>query len=365
MFSDKLAARSVGEGRRKEAAVGGIRLADSLSAPERGLRRRQFLALLGGVAAAPLVWPHDARAQQPAKLQTIGFLGATTPTIWSANVAAFLQRLRELGWIDGRNVAIEYRWAQGRDDRYAEFAAELVQRKADVIVTAGTTAVMAVKNATATVPIVFAAAGDPVRTGLVASLARPGGNVTGLSNLQTDLGGHRLELLREVVPRLQKVAVLGNFSSPLIALEMEGVQAAATKLGLEALRLEVRKAEDIVPSIEALKGTADALYVCSDPFLTTHRVRIVTLAISQKLPTMNAFREYVVAGGLLSYGPNFPDLFRRSGDYVDKILRGAKPADIPVEQPLKFDLVVNNTTAKALGLSISESFLLRANEVIE
>jgi putative ABC transport system substrate-binding protein len=320
---------------------------------------------LAGASVAPLVWPHAARAQQPGRPPTIGFLGTTTPTIWSANVAAFLQRLRELGWIDGRNIAIEYRWAQGRDERYAEFAADLVQRKVDVIVTAGTTAVMAVKKETATTPIIFAAAGDPVRTGLVASLARPGGNVTGLSNLQTDLGGHRLELLREVVPGLKRVAVLGNFDSPLIALEMEGVQAAATRLGLEALRLEVRKAEDIVPAIEGLKGTADALYVCSDPFLTTHRVRIVTLAISARLPTMNAFREYVVAGGLLSYGPNFPDLFRRSGDYVDKILRGAKPVDIPVEQPLKFDLVVNNTTAKALGLTISESFLLRANEVIE
>ena len=298
-------------------------------------------------------------------MRTIGFLGTTTPTIWSANVAAFLLRLRELGWVDGRNVTIEYRWAAGRDERYAELAAELVQRKVDVIVTAGTTAVMAVKKATSTSPIVFAAAGDPVRTGLVASLARPGGNVTGLSNLQTDLGGRRLELLRQVVPGLKKVAVLGNVDSRLITLEMEGVQAAASKLGLQTSRHEVTKAEDIAPAIEALHGVADALYVCSDPFLTTHRVRIHTLAVSAKLPTMNAFREYVVAGGLMSYGPNFPDLFRRSGDYVDKILRGAKPADIPVEQPVKFDLVINNTTAKALGLKIPESFLLLANEVIE
>jgi putative ABC transport system substrate-binding protein len=353
MRSNKPSARGVWrKSRRKQAAAA-------------GLGRREFLGLLAAAAAAPVVGPHAAAAQQPGKAQTIGFLGATTPTIWSANLAAFLQRLRELGWIDGRNLAIEYRWAGGRDDRYGEFAAELAQRKVDIIVTAGTTAVLAVKKETSTIPIVFAAAGDPVRTGLVSSLARPGGNVTGLSNLQTDLGGRRLELLSEVAPGLKRVAILGNVDSPLITLEMAGVEAAGKKLGLDVFRLEVRKAEDIVPRIEGLKGTADALYVCSDPFLTTHRVRINTLALSQKLPTMYAFREYVVAGGLMSYGPNFPDLFRRSGDYVDKILRGAKPADIPVEQPLKFDLVVNTTTAKALGLAVPEAFLLLANEVIE
>ena len=341
-------------------------IAPALSSdPEGGLRRREFFRLLGGAAVAPLVWPHAARAQQPGKSPTIGFLGATTPTIWSAFVGAFLQRLRELGWIDGRDIAIEYRWAEGRDDRYAAFAAEFVQRRVDVIVTAGTTATMSVKKATSTIPIVFASAGDPVGTGLVASLARPGGNVTGLSNMQTDLGGLRLELLREVVPALNRVAVLGNADSPLIRLEMERVQAAAVQLGLDAFRLEVMKAEDIIPSIEAAKGAADALYVCSDPFLTTQRVRINTLAASTRLPTMHAFREHVLAGGLMSYGPNFPDLFRRSGDYVDKILRGSKPADIPVEQPLKFDLVFNNTTAKALGLTIPESFLVRVTEMIE
>jgi putative ABC transport system substrate-binding protein len=220
-------------------------------------------------------------------------------------------------------------------------------------------------KATSTIPIVFAAAGDPVRTGLVASLARPGGNATGLSNQQTDLGGIRLELLREIVPGLKQVAVLGNVDSPIITLEMNSVLAAAAKLGLEAFRLEVRKTEDIDAGIESLKGRADALYICSDPLVTTHRVRINTLAVSQKLPTMYAFREYVQSGGLISYGPNFQDLFRRSGDYVDKILRGAKPADIPVEQPVKFDLIVNNTTAKAVGLTIPETFLVRANEVIE
>ena len=354
---------------RKEAVVRGHEtrlIAPTLSSdPERGLRRREFFRLLGGAAVAVLVWPHATRAQQLGKSPTIGFLGATTPTIWSPFVGAFLQRLRELGWVDGRDIAIEYRWAEGRDDLYAAFAAEFVQRRVDVIVTAGTTATMSVKNATSTIPIVFASAGDPVRTGLVASLAHPGGNVTGLSNMQTDLGGLRLELLREVVPALNRVAVLGNADSPLIRLEMEAVQAAAAQLGLDAFRLEVMKAEDIIPSIEAAKGAADALYVCSDPFLTTHRVRINTSAFSARLPTMHAFREYVLAGGLMSYGPNFPALFRRSGDYVDKILRGSKPADIPVEQPFKFDLVFNSTTAKALGLTIPESFLVRVTEMIE
>ena len=288
-------------------------------------------------------------------MPTIGFLGATSPTIWSPFVGAFLQRLRELGWIDGHNIAIEYRWGEGRDDLYAAFAAEFVQRRVDVIVTAGTAATMSVKKATSTIPIVFASAGDPVRTGLVASLARPGGNVTGLSNMETDLGGLRLELLREVVPALNRVAVLGNVDSPLIRLEMERVQAAAAQLGLDAFRLEVMKAEDIIPSIEAAKGAADALYVCSDPFLTTQRVRINT---SRPAPDCqpSCISRACSSWGLMSYGPNLPALFRRSGDYVDKILRGSKTADIPVEQPLKFDLVFNNTTAKVLGLTIPKLF---------
>jgi putative ABC transport system substrate-binding protein len=325
------------------------------------MRRREFISLVGSAAA----WPVAARAQQSDRHPTIGFLGATTPTIWGPFVTAFLQRLRELGWVDGRNLTIEYRWAEGREDRYAQFAADLVRRKVDVIVTAGTAGVIAAKKATSTIPIVFAAAGDPVQTGLVTSLARPGGNVTGLSNQASDLGGRKLELLREAVPGLKRVAVMGNVDSSVINLEMTAVQAAAIKLGLEAVRLEVRKAEDIGPGIESLKGRVDGLYVCSDPLITTHRVRINTLAIGLKLPTLHAFREYVQDGGLMSYGPNLPDLFRRSGDYVDKILRGVKPADIPIEQPIKFDLVINNTTAKALGLRIPEIFLMRANEVIE
>ena len=339
--------------------------ATSLAVSSSALRRRDVVTLLGAAAAAVLALPRAAGAQQPAKVPTVGFLGAATPTIWSAWVSAFLQRMRELGWIDGHNMMVEYRWAEGREDRYADFAAEFVRRKVDVIVTAGTPAVLAVMKETSTIPIVFAAAGDPVRTGLVTSLARPGGNVTGLSNQQTDLGGVKLDLMREVVPRLRRVAIMGNVDSPIVKLEMESVQAAATQLGLDAFTLEVRKTEDIVPGITALRGRADALYVCSDPLITTHRVRIHTLAISERLPTMTSFREYVQSGALMSYGPNFPDLFRRSADFVDKILRGAKPVDIPVEQPLKFDLIINLTTARALGLIIPEGFLVRANQVIE
>jgi putative ABC transport system substrate-binding protein len=200
---------------------------------------------------------------------------------------------------------------------------------------------------------------------LVASLARPGGNVTGLSVEQTDLGGYRLQLLHEVVPTIRRVAVMGNVDSPNVVLEMNAVQAAAPKLGLETLRLEVRTTEDIAPGIMSLKGNADGLYVCTDPLMTTNRVSISTLAISEKLPVMIAFRAFVEAGSLMSYGANFPDLFGRAGDFVDKILRGTKPADIPVEQPVKFDFIINLTTAKALGLTIAESFLIRADEVIE
>ena len=208
-------------------------------------------------------------------------------------------------------------------------------------------------------------AGDPVGTGLVASLARPGGNVTGLSIQQTDLAGKRLELLREVVPGLRRLAILANVGNPAAVLEMGEVQAAARTLGLEVATLEIRRAEDIAPAFEALKGRADALYVCADPLVNTNRIRINTLALGARLPTMHGFREYVEAGGLMSYGPNFPDLFRRAADYVDKILRGAKPADIPVEQPTKFDLVINLTTAKALGLDVPPTLLARADEVIE
>jgi ABC-type uncharacterized transport system substrate-binding protein len=325
------------------------------------VKRREFITLFGGAAA----WPFAARAQKAGRLPTIGFLGATTPSSQSQWTAAFVQRLRELDWIEGRSVAIEYRWMEGRNERVAEIAAEFVQLRVDVIVVQGTVAVVGAKQATSVIPIVFAVAGDPVGSGLIASLARPGGNVTGLSNQQADLGAKRLELLREVVPGLHRVAIIANIGNPVVVLELGEVQQAARALGLEADTFEIRRAEDVLPAFKALKGRADALYVINDPLVNTNRVRIITLALSTRLPTMHGYREHVEAGGLISYGPNYPDLFRRAADYVDKILRGAKPGDIPVEQPSKFDLIINLTTAKALDLSVPESFLLRADEVIE
>ena len=325
--------------------------------------RRELLAALGGAAAA---WPLAARAQQAGKPPTIGFLGQTTLSGGSEWVAAFVQRLHELGWNEGRTIAIEYRWAEGREERFAEIAAEFVRLRVDVIVTSGTPQVLAAKQATSVVPIVFATAGDPVRTGVVASLARPGGNVTGLSNQNTDLAGKRLELLREVVPGLRRVAIIGNFGNPAIMLELSEVQAAARTLGLEVAILEIRHAQDIsYPAFEALKGRSEALYVCTDALINTNRIRINILAVGARLPTMHGSRDYVEAGGLMSLGANFPDQFRRAADYVDKILRGAKAGDIPVEQPTKFDLIINLTTAKALGLTVPQSLLARADEVIE
>jgi len=325
------------------------------------LRRRQVIHLIGGAAA----WPLAARAQQPGKVPTLGFLGAGTPLVWSEWVAAFVQRLRELGWIEGRNVSIEYRWAEGRSNRFAEFAAEFVRLKVEVIVTSGTPTVVAAKQATSTIPIVFATAGDPVGAGLVASLARPGGNVTGLSLQITDLAGKRLELLREVVPGLRRLAIMGNVGNPATVREIAEVQAGAQTLSLEVAMFEIRRAEDIAPVFEALKGRAEALYVPSDPLMNSNRVRINTLALGAQMPTLYSVAENVKAGGLMSYGPNRPDLYRRAADYVDKILRGARAGELPVEQPTKFDLIINLTTAKTLGLTIPESFLLRANEVIE
>jgi ABC-type uncharacterized transport system substrate-binding protein len=323
--------------------------------------RRDFITLLGGAAAS---WPIPARAQQPA-LPVIGFLGANTPASQSQWTAAFVQRLRDLGWIEGRTVAIEYRWAEGRSERLAEIAAEFVRLKVDIVVTWGTIPALAIKEATSIIPIVFAAAGEPAGTGLVVSLARPGGNVTGLSNQQGDLGGKRLELLREVVPGLRRLAIMLNVDAPASVLDMKEVHTKAGSLGLEVVTSEIRRAEDIAPAFEALKGRADALYVCTDPLVFTNLVRINTLALAARVPTMHGRREYVETGGLMSYGPNFPNQFRRAADFVDKILRGTKPSDIPVEQPTKFDLVINLVTAKALGLDVPPTLLARADEVIE
>jgi putative ABC transport system substrate-binding protein len=324
------------------------------------LRRRKFISLLGGAAA----WPLAARAQQPAKLPTVGYLGTTAPSAWAPWTAAFVQRLHELGWIDGRTVVIQYRWAEGRTERSAELAAELVGLKVDVIVTGGNAA-LAAKQASSVVPIVFALVDDPVGIGLVASLVRPGENITGLSTQGTEVAGKRLALLREVVPGLRRLAIMFNVGYPSGVHEMGEVQSAARRLGLDPVTLDIRRAEDIAPAFESLKDRADALYVVGDALVFTHRVRITTLTLIARLPTIYFVREYVEAGGLMSYGPNVPDLFRRAANLVDKILRGARPGELPIEQPTKFDLVINLTTAKGLGLTIPESFLLLADEVIE
>ena len=325
------------------------------------MRRRDFISLIGGAA---VTWPFVARAGQAGKLPTIGFLGSHTASATSEWTAAFVQRLSELGWIDGRTITIEYRWAEG-NDRAAELATDLVRLKVDVIVTYASPLVLAAKRATATIPIVFAAAADPVGTGLVATLARPGGNITGLSAEVTDLGGKRLELMHDLIPDLRRVAVMARVDNSASVLEMHEVQAAARRIGLEVTTLEIRQAEDITPAFEALKGRADALYLCIDTVLFANRVRINTLALAARLPTMLSTREAVEAGGLVTYGPSFRDLFRRAGEYVDKILHGAKPEDLPVEQPTKFYLTINLTTAKALGLEIPPTLLARADEVIE
>jgi putative ABC transport system substrate-binding protein len=296
------------------------------------MKRRAFLTLLGG-AAAWVAEPLAARAQQPGKLKTIGYMGPTTPSAQSPWTAPFLRRLHELGWIEGRNLAIEYRWAEGRNDRFAEIAAEFVRLKVDVIVTYSAAPVLAAKQATSVIPIVFPAAPDPLGSGLVATLAQPGGNVTGLSTQSTDLAGKRLEFLREVVPAIRRLAIMANVGNPGSVQEMGEVQAAARTLGFEFTNLEIRRAEDIAPTFEALKGRVEALYVCAEPLVDTNRIRINTLALGARLPTMHGLRELAEAAGLMSYGPSFPDLYRRSGDYVDNFLCGMKPADIPVEQP--------------------------------
>src|SRR5262249_24266471 len=293
------------------------------------MKRRTFITLLGGGAAA---WPLAVRAQQPSKLPMIGDIGGGTPSTHGQLIAGFVQRLRELGWIEDRTVAIEIRWAEGRNERYTEIAAEFIRRKVDVILTSGA-AVPAAKQATSVIPIVFSAANDAVGAGFGASLARPGGNITGLSMQNTDSASKRLELLREVVVGLRRLAILTNVSYGAAVAELREAHATARASGLEVITLEIQRSEDVAPPFAALNDPIGALYVCSDPLTLTNRIRINTLALSARLPTIYGLREFVEAGGLISYGPNFPDLFRRSASYVDKILRGTKPADIPVEQP--------------------------------
>ena len=324
------------------------------------MRRREFITLVVGAAAT---WPAMTSAQQAGKLPIVGFLGASASGFapWAA---AFVGRMRELGWVEGSTIAIEYRWSEGRPERYAEIAAEFVRLKVDVILTVGS-AVPIVRQATTAIPIVFAVAIDPVGSGLVASLAKPGGNATGLSIQANELAGKRLELLREAIPQLRRLGILFNADNTQPVLEMGETQAEARRLGLEIAPLAIRRADDIEPTFQNLIVRADALYVAVDQLMVANRTRILTLALAERLPTIFSERDFVKAGAFMSYGPNYSDLFRHSADYVDKILHGTKPGDIPVEQPTKFELVINLSTTKALGLTIPPALLTRADDVIE
>jgi putative ABC transport system substrate-binding protein len=324
------------------------------------IRRRELIVMVGGVAAA---WPLASRAQQPEKVPTIGFIGPDAAN-WKAWTTSFAERLAQLGWIEGRTVAIDYRWSEGRRERVAEFASEFVQQKVDVIVTYGG-AVTTIQKATTTIPIVFALSNDPLGGGLVASLSRPGGNATGLSIESADTVSKRLEFLRDVVPQLRRLAVLFDAGYPAAAKEATEVQAAAHALGLDIASYEIRRVDDVAPALEALKSKSDALYVVENALIAPNVARIISFAVAARLPTCFITGDYVKAGGLMSYGPSYPTLFRRAAEIADKILHGAKPADIPVEQPSKFEFVINMKTAKSLGLTIPHNLLVLADEVIE
>jgi putative tryptophan/tyrosine transport system substrate-binding protein len=327
------------------------------------MRRREFITLLGGAAA----WPLAARAQQSAaKIPRIGFLGNSTAELEANLVRPFRDGLRALGYEEGRNIAIEYRWAEGKYEGFPALIAELIALNVEVIVTAGTPASLAVKNATRTIPLVMVAVGDPVTTGLVASLARPGGNITGLTSISVEMEGKRLELLREVVPKVSHIAVLWNAASPIQVIEEGEVQTAAQVLGIKMLSLGVRNREEIDDAFAAIiRERPDALLVLADRLFLHYRTRIMDFAAQERLPGVHAYRELVEAGGLMSYGPSYADMHRRAATYVDKILKGAKPADLPVERPVKFELVINLKAAKALGLDVPWFVQQRADEVIE
>jgi putative tryptophan/tyrosine transport system substrate-binding protein len=328
------------------------------------MRRRTFITLLGGAA---VVWPLAARAQQSmAKVPRIGFLGNSTAELEANLIGPFRDGLRALGYEEGRNIVIEYRWAEGKYERFPALTAELIALKVDAIVTAGTPASLAVKNATTTIPLVMVAVGDPVATGLVASLARPGGNITGLTSISSEMEGKRLELLREVVPKVSHIAVLWNAASPIQVIEEGEVRAAAGVLGIKMLSLGVRTREEIDDALATIiRERPDALLVLADRLFLHHRTRIMDFAAQERLPGVHAYRELVEAGGLMSYGPSYADMHRRAAAYVDKILKGAKPADLPVERPVKFELVVNLKAATELGLDVPPTLLGRADEVIE
>jgi putative ABC transport system substrate-binding protein len=326
------------------------------------VKRREFITLLGGAAA----WPLAARAQQARKTHTIGYLSPAMP-VSNANFGPyFFNALQELGWIEGQNIAIERRYAENRSERLPELAAELVRLNVEVIVAVGTLGALGAKRATSTIPIVMTATGDPLASGLIASLAHPGGNVTGSSLMVPDIAGKRLELLREIMPWLANVAVLWNAAIPYPAVVFEETRAAARRLGIEVQSLEVRSADDFNGAFEkARRQRPDALIEVEDSLTNSLHKRIVECAAAEQLPSLHGIREEVETGGLISYGTSVPDLFRRAAGYVDKILKGAKPADLPVEQPTTFELVINLKTARALGLTVPPTLLARADEVIE
>jgi putative tryptophan/tyrosine transport system substrate-binding protein len=325
--------------------------------------RRELIAALGSTT----MWPFMAHAQVGGRKYTIGvFTAGNEQAADPALNGGFIEALRELGWVEGKNVGFEYRYAENWLERLSGLAADLVQRKVDVIAAAGTLAPLAAKRATTAIPIVLTSAGDPVGSGLVASLARPGGNVTGMSLMASDLGAKRLELLREVLPRLSRVAVLRNAENTYSVLVFKQMEAAGRTLGIDVRSLEVRGPDDFDSAFEAARGLhPDALITVEDPLTTNFKTPIAEFTAAQQLPSLYGIREFVAAGGFMSYGANLADLIRRSAYYVDKIFRGAKPADLPVQQPTKFEMVINLKTAKALGLELPASLLARANEVIE
>ena len=327
------------------------------------MRRRQFILALGGAAAT---WPLAARAQQVGKIPRIGFMGNSTATMEANLIGPFRNGLRELGYEEGRNLIIEFRWAEGNYDRFPALIAELVAAKVDVIIAAGTPATLAIKKATSTVPLVFIAVGDPVGTGIVPNLARPGGNITGLSSIAPDLEGKRLELLRELVPKLAHVAIFLNPANAFHTVSVQQARVAAQSLGIKLQPFEVDKSEQLDGAFAAIvKEKPDALLILADRVFLHNRKRMMEFATQQQLPSVNAYRELVEAGGLMSYGPSYEDMHRRAAIYVDKILKGAKPSDLPIEQPTKFILFINLKAAKALGLTVPPTLLARADEVIE
>jgi ABC-type uncharacterized transport system substrate-binding protein len=325
-------------------------------------RRGFILAMAGGFHAAPLV----AEGQQVGKVWRIGVLESTSPALNAANLAAFQQELRELGYVERQHYAIEYRSADSRPDRFPDLAAKLVRLKVDVIVTRGTTGAVAAKNATRTISIVMATSGDPVAAGLVASLARPGGNVTGLSSINAELVGKRLGLLKEAIPGVARIAVVLNLSNPTLVTQRKQIEVAARSLGFQPQFLDVRTPEDVGRAFAtAVKRRADAVHVGLDFLAQSNLGRIVDLAAKHRLPTIYSTRDFVDAGGLMSYRVSRREMYRHAATYVAKIFKGAKPGDLPVEQPTKFELMINLKTAKALGLTIPPSLLRRADQVIE